>query len=121
MTRTTSALTSRKRRKKRIKLAKGYYGKRSKLYRAATETVNRALAYSWRDRKVKKRTFRNLWIVRINAAARSHDISYNRLIEGLKKANVELDRKILAELALDHQHVFSELVKIAKDKLKKKK
>lgn len=120
MTRITSSLTSRRRRKKRLKQAKGYYGTRSKLYRSATESVTRALAYSWRDRKAKKRSFRNLWITRINAAARANGISYNRFIEGLKKAKVELDRKILAELALQHEHIFSELVKISKENLKKK-
>lgn len=118
MTRAISTPTSRRRKKKRIKMAKGYYGRRSKLYRSATEAVNRALAYSWRDRKAKKRSFRNLWIARINAASRAQGLTYNRFIEGLKKAKVELDRKILAKLALDHQNVFGELVEIAKKNLK---
>lgn len=121
MTRAISTPTSRKRKKKRLKMAKGYYGTRSKLYRAATETVNRALAYSWRDRKAKKRSFRNLWVARINAASRIQGLTYNRFIEGLKKAKVELDRKILAQLALDHEKIFSELVKISKENLKKTK
>jgi len=121
MTRAISIPASHKRKRKRVKMAKGYYGGRSKLYRSATEAVNRALAYSWRDRKAKKRTFRSLWIIRINAACRAHEISYNRFIEGLNNANVELDRKILAELALDHSEAFSKLIELAKETLAKKK
>lgn len=115
MARATNAPASRRRRKKRLKMAKGYYGGRSRLFRSATETVNRSLAYSWRDRKAKKRVFRNLWIARINAGARIGGLSYSRFMDGLKKANVLLDRKILASLALDQPKVFSELVRIAKD------
>ena len=121
MTRVTSGVTSHRRKKKRLKMAKGFRGPRSKRYRLATETVNRALAYSWKHRKAKKRSFRNLWIARINAASRSHGITYNRFIEGLKKADVELDRKILAKLAVDHPNTFSELIKVSKEKLKKAK
>lgn len=115
MTRATNAPASRRRRKKRLEMAKGYFGGRSRLYRSATETVNRALAYSWRDRKAKKRVFRNLWIARINAGARLAGISYSRFIEGLKKANISLDRKILAGLALDQPKVFNKLVEIARE------
>lgn len=118
MTRATNAPASRARRKKRLKMAKGYYGGRSRLFRSATETVNRSLAYSWRDRKAKKRLFRNLWIVRINAGVRQEGLSYSRFIEGLKKAKVNLDRKILAIIALDQPKVFSEIVNIAKEGLK---
>lgn len=118
MTRARYAPTSRRRRKKRLKMAKGYYGGRSRLYRSATETVNRSLAYSWRDRKAKKRVFRSLWIARINAGTRAEGLTYSRFMEGLKKANIALDRKILANLALDQPKVFSELVGIAKEGLK---
>lgn len=118
MTRATNAPASRQRRKRRLKMAKGYYGARSRLYRSATETVNRSLAYAWRDRKAKKRIFRNLWIARINAGTRAEDLSYSRFINGLKKSNIALDRKILASLALDYPKVFSELVKIVKAELK---
>lgn len=120
MTRATGVVASRKRRKKRLKLAKGYYGSRSKLYRSATETVNRALAYATRDRKTKKRNFRNLWIIRINAAVRQQGLSYNRFINGLKKAKIDIDRKILAQLALEHKKAFAALVKISKEQLEKK-
>lgn len=118
MTRATNAPASRRRRKKQLKMAKGYYGGRSRLYRSATETVKRSLAYSWRDRKAKKRLFRNLWIARINAGTRQTGLSYSRFMEGLKKVNVLLDRKILANLALDEPKVFSELIKIAQEGLK---
>lgn len=116
MTRAISVPAARKRRKKRLKMAKGYYGSRSKRYRSATETVMRAMAYSWRDRKAKKRTFRNLWVARINAAVRQEELSYSRFMDGLKKAKVELNRKILAWLALEQPKVFQEIVKIAKGK-----
>jgi len=116
MTRAISVPASKKRRKKRMKMAKGYFGSRSKRYRSATETVDRALAYSWRDRKAKKRVFRTLWTVRINAAVRQQDLSYSRFINGLKKAKIELNRKILAWLALEQPKIFQELVKIVKGK-----
>lgn len=120
MARTTGIVASRQRKKKTLKLAKGYFGGRSKLYRSAKETVNRSLAFATRDRKTKKRTIRNLWIVRINAAVRSQDLTYNRFMDGLKKANIEIDRKVLAVLALDHKNAFNELVSIAKQQLKEK-
>ncbi|MCD6451066.1 MAG: 50S ribosomal protein L20 [Acidobacteria bacterium] len=106
-----------KRRKKILKLAKGYYGAKSKLYRTAAEAVDRALAYAYRDRRVKKRDFRKLWIVRINAACRTNDLSYSRFICGLKKAGVTLDRKVLADMAVSDPDGFSRLVEVAKNAL----
>jgi large subunit ribosomal protein L20 len=105
---------TRRRHKKTMKLAKGYVGGRRKTYRQARETVERGLTYAYRDRKVKKRTFRSLWIVRINAAARAHGLSYGRLMAGLRAAGVEVDRKILAALALDDPNAFAELAGLAK-------
>ena len=115
MPRVKHAVSSRRRRKKILKQAKGQWGGRSRLYRTAKESVQRALIYSTRDRKVKKRFFRSLWIVRINAGARREGITYNRLISGLKKANVAIDRKIMADLVIDDPRAFSELVKLAKN------
>ena len=100
---------ARRRRKKVLKLAKGYRGGRSKLYRTAADAVDKALMYAYRDRKVRKRDFRRLWIARINAAARMNNISYSKLISGLKKANIELDRKILADLAVSDPNGFSQI------------
>lgn len=114
MPRVRKAVASRKRRKKILKLAKGYRGARSKLYRTATEAVDRALNYAYRDRKARKRDFRKLWIVRVNAAARLHGISYSRLVSGMKKAGMGIDRKMLAELAVSDQRAFSEVVEQAK-------
>ncbi len=104
---------ARRRRKKILKLAKGYRGGRSKLYRTATNAVDKALQYAYRDRRTRKRDFRRLWIIRINAAARLNDVSYSRFISGLKRASVELDRKILAELAVSDPAAFSQLTAIA--------
>jgi large subunit ribosomal protein L20 len=118
MARATNAPASRRRRKKRLELAKGYYGGRHRLYRSATETVNRAMAYSWRDRKVKKRVFRNVWTLRINAAVRAEGISYSKFINGLKKAKIALDRKILANLALEQPKVFNAIVQLVKQNIK---
>ena len=103
-----------KRRKRVLKRAKGYWGGRSRLYVVARETVKRALAYASRDRKVRKRVFRRLWTVRINAACRAQGLSYSRFIQGLKKAKVELDRKQLADLAVNDATTFQELVELAK-------
>lgn len=114
MARATSSVASRKRRKKVLKEAKGYWGRRSKLYRTATEAVDRARRYAYRDRKVRKREFRRLWILRINAAARSHDITYSRFVSGLRKANIELDRKQLAEMAVNDKEAFAKLAELAK-------
>jgi large subunit ribosomal protein L20 len=100
-----------------MKLAKGFVGGRRKLYRQARETVEKGLAYAYRDRKVRKRDFRGLWTIRINAAARSNGISYSALINGLKKAGVALDRKILADLAVHDPGAFSEVAQLAQASL----
>ncbi len=104
---------ARRRRKKILKLAKGYRGARSRLYRTAADAVDKALQYAYRDRRTRKRDFRRLWIARINAAARMNNQSYSRFINGLKRAGVELDRKILAELAVSDPTAFSQLAAIA--------
>jgi large subunit ribosomal protein L20 len=100
---------ARRRRKKVLKLAKGFRGGRSKLYRTAADAVDKALMYAYRDRKVKKRTFRRLWISRINAAARLSNLSYSKFMHGLKLANIELDRKVLADLAVSDPSGFAQL------------
>jgi len=115
--RTKGGSKSRQRRKKIMKLAKGYVGGRGRLYRSAHETIERALAFAYRDRRVKKRTFRGLWITRIGAAAKLNGISYSQLIKGLKQAGVELDRKILAELAVADLPAFGQLAQTAKSHL----
>jgi large subunit ribosomal protein L20 len=104
-------------RKKILKQAKGYYGTKSKAYRIAKQQVDRSLAFAYRDRRQKKRNFRSLWIVRINAAARLHGLSYSRLINGLKLAGSELDRKMLAELAVRQPEAFAEVAATAKQAL----
>jgi len=104
----------RKRHKKILKMAKGFYSGRRKHFRKAREQVERSLVYAFRDRKQKKREFRKLWIVRINAACRLNDISYSRFINGLKKAGIELDRKILADLAMNEPETFAKIVEEAK-------
>jgi large subunit ribosomal protein L20 len=103
-----------KRRKKILKQAKGYRGGRHRLYIPAKESVERALQFAYRDRRTKKRQFRKLWITRINAAARQHGLSYSRLIHGLKAADVEIDRKLLAELAVNDPQGFARLAETAK-------
>ena len=100
-----------------MKLAKGYVGGRGRLYRSARETVERSLAFAYRDRRVKKRTFRGLWITRIGAAAKMNGLSYSQLIKGLKEARVELDRKMLAELAIADLPAFGQLAQTAKSHL----
>jgi large subunit ribosomal protein L20 len=115
MARVKKAVKSRQRRKKILDMAKGFRGGRGKLFRSATETVDRALKYAYRDRKVRKRTFRSLWIVRINAAARIYGLSYSRFMNGLKKANVVLDRKALAFLAMTDLPAFAKLAQIAQE------
>lgn len=117
MPRVKRGFKARRRRNKVLKLAKGFRGARGKLFRSATEAVNRALAYAFRDRKVKKRDFRALWIARINAAARDNGVSYSRLIHGLKKAEIALDRKILAQLAATEPAAFTVIVDKAKAQL----
>ena len=107
---------ARRRRKKVLKLAKGFRGGRSKLFRTAADSVDKALMYAYRDRKARKRDFRRLWITRINAATRMHDMSYSKFIHGLKKAGIELDRKVLAELAISDPTGFSRIVEMAAQK-----
>jgi len=104
---------ARKRRKKILKLAKGYRGGRGNLYRTAADAVDKALQYAYRDRRTRKRDFRGLWISRINAAARLNSLSYSRFMQGLKQAHVEVDRKILADLAISDPDGFSQLAAIA--------
>ena len=115
MPRVKRGFTSRRRHNKALKLAKGYRGARSRLIRTARETVDRALVYAYRDRKVRKREFRNLWIVRINAAVREHGLSYSRFIAGLNKAEVALDRKMLADLAVSDPAGFAAVAQLAKE------
>ena len=104
-------------RRRLLKLAKGYWGTRSKAYRIAKQAVDRALAFAYRDRRQRKRQFRRLWITRINAAARLHGLSYSRMIDGLKKAGSELDRKMLADLAVREPAAFGHLAETAKEAL----
>jgi large subunit ribosomal protein L20 len=118
--RVTNAPASRKRRKKMLQRASGYRMRRSKLYRYAKDAVYHGLVYSFRDRKTKKRNYRMLWQVRINAAARAAGITYSRFIEGLKAAKCELDRKALADLAATDSAAFGELVKLAQGALQAK-
>ena len=114
MSRVKRGITARKKRRKILKLAKGFFGARSRLIRTATEAVNKAMKYAYRDRRARKREFRQLWIARINAAARLNNISYSRLVDGMKKSGIELDRKILAELAVNDPQGFTQVVLIAK-------
>ena len=114
MPRVKKSVKSRKRRKGVLEEAKGYRGARGRLYRLATEAVDRAHKFAYRDRKTKKRVFRSLWITRLNAAARAHDLTYNQLISGLNKAEIEIDRKVLAEIAVSDPLGFSKIVEIAK-------
>jgi large subunit ribosomal protein L20 len=118
--RITNAVASRSRRKRMLRAAKGFRLKRSKLYRYASDAVDHGQQYAYRDRKTKKRTFRYLWQARINAAARSAGITYSRLIEGLKAAKIELDRKVLADIAAQDASTFGEIVKAAQAALKTK-
>ena len=118
--RVTNAPASRKRRGRMLQAAKGFRLKRSKLYRYASDAVDHGRQYAFRDRKAKKRTFRQLWQARINAAARSSGITYSRLIEGLKAAKCSLDRKVIADLAAQDTAAFGELVKLAQNALKTK-
>ncbi len=117
MPRVTSSVARRRRKKKVRELAKGYRGARSKLYRSAKNAVERGWRYSYRDRRQRKREFRRLWITRINAAARQHDMSYSSFINGLRTAGVELNRKTLADLAVRDPSAFSALVGLARDAL----
>jgi large subunit ribosomal protein L20 len=114
MPRVKSNVVRLKRKKKVMKLARGNRGGRSKLWKAAKETVERGWAYAYRDRRQKKRQFRRLWITRINAAARMNDLSYSQLVNGLKKAGVEINRKVLADLAVRDADAFAKLAELAK-------
>ena len=115
MPRVTRGARGARKRKRVLKMAEGYQGARGKLLRSARQAVERALRYAYRDRRVRKREFRRLWIVRINAAAKSHDITYSRFMAGLRKANVTLDRKVLADIAVHDAEGFADLVQIAKN------
>lgn len=108
---------ARRRRKKVLKLAKGFRGGRSKLFRTAADSVDKALNYAYRDRRARKRDFRRLWITRINAASRMNDISYSKLIHGLKLADITLDRKVLAELAISDPSGFAHIATLAGEQL----
>jgi large subunit ribosomal protein L20 len=120
MARATNSPASRKRRKKVLKYAKGYFGSKSKLFRYAKEAVQHAWQYAYRDRKKKKGEWRSLWIIRLNAACRAEDMSYSRFVEGLKAAGIELDRKVLSDIAVHDEVAFKGLVAQAKDALKSK-
>ena len=113
MARVKRGVVARARHKKVLKQAKGYYGARSRVYRVAFQAVTKAGQYAYRDRRAKKRTFRQLWIARINAASRQNGLSYSRFINGLKKTSVEIDRKILADIAVYDQVAFAALVEKA--------
>jgi len=115
MARVTASVARNKRKKKVLKQARGQFGARSKLYRTAKNAVERGWAYSYRDRRRRKRDFRRLWIARINAATREHDLSYSRFIAGLRHAGVDLNRKALADLAVREPEAFAELAKLAKE------
>lgn len=117
MARVKRSVQARRRHKKVLKAAKGYYGARSRTYKVAKQAVTKAGQYAYRDRRQRKRQFRRLWIVRINAGARLHGLSYSRFINGLKKANVEIDRKVLSDLAIFNSEAFAKLAEMAKSAL----
>ena len=114
MPRSVNAVAARRRRKKVLNMAKGYWGSRSKVFTIAKNTVEKGLQYDYRDRKVKKREFRGLWIQRINAGARQHGISYSQLIGKLATKNIGLNRKVLADLAMNHPEAFKAVIDLAK-------
>jgi len=115
MPRSSNSVASRKRRKKILKKAKGYFGRRKNVYTVAKNAVEKGLSYAYRDRKTKKRVFRSLWITRINAAARQHGLSYSELINQLKVKGIEINRKVLADLAMNDSEKFSEIIKSIKN------
>jgi large subunit ribosomal protein L20 len=115
MARVKRAVTSRKRRRAVLEQASGYYGNKSRSYRAANEAIMHALRYAYRDRRARKGDFRKLWIQRINAAAREHGVSYSRFVNGLRRAGVEVDRKVLADLAVTDPTAFAALVTLAQE------
>jgi large subunit ribosomal protein L20 len=114
MPRAKRGFKARRRHNRILKLAKGYRGAHSKLFRSAVEAVQRGLCYAYRDRKQRKRAFRRLWIIRINAAVRPYGVNYSSFINGLKKSNIELDRRVLADLAIHDQAAFAQLVETAR-------
>ncbi len=114
MPRVKRSINAKKKRRKIMKLAKGFFGARKRIYTLATESVEKALKYAYRDRKTRKRNFRQLWIARINAAVRSEGMTYSRFMDGIKKAGIVLDRKILADLAVHEPARFSEIVSMVK-------
>lgn len=114
MPRVKNSVASRRRRKKVLKLTKGYWGAKSKLYRTANEALMKSLSYAYRDRRARKRDFRNLWITRIGIAARNEGMSYNKFIRGLKVAGVEINRKILADFTVNDQKAFTNLIEVSK-------
>ena len=115
MARVKRAVNAQKKRRKVFKLAKGYYGAKSKQYRAASQQVMKSMAYAYVGRRLRKRDFRRLWIVRINAAARINGMSYSQMMGGLRKAGVEVDRKVMADLAVNDMAAFAKLVEVAKN------
>ena len=117
MPRVKRGVTAHRRHKKVLKKAKGYYGARSRVFRVAKQAVTKAGQYAYRDRKVRKRMFRGLWIQRINAAARENGLSYSRMMDGLKRQNVEIDRRVLADLAVNEKEAFAVLAEKAKEAL----
>ncbi|MBS3943308.1 MAG: 50S ribosomal protein L20 [Dethiobacter sp.] len=117
MSRVKRGAIARNRRKKILKLAKGYFGSKSKLFKTAKQQVMKSLQYAYRDRRRRKGDFRKLWIARINAAARSEGLSYSRFINGLKKADVEINRKMLADMAVNDKAGFERLVQVAKENI----
>ena len=116
MPRVKRGVTSKRRHNRILRQAKGYYGGRNNLVKTAREAVEKGWKYAYRDRKQRKRVFRALWIARINAAAREHGLSYSRFMNGLKQANVEIDRKVLAQLAISDPKAFGDLAELAKSK-----
>ncbi|CUA78780.1 50S ribosomal protein L20 [Anoxybacillus suryakundensis] len=119
MPRVKGGTVTRRRRKKILKLAKGYFGSKHRLYKVANQQVMKSLMYAYRDRRQRKRDFRKLWITRINAAARMNGLSYSRLMHGLKLAGIEVNRKMLADLAVNDAEAFAQLANIAKENLNK--
>lgn len=117
MARVKGGFVARRRRKKILKLAKGYFGSKHRLFRTANEQVMRSMMYAYRDRRQRKRDFRKLWIVRINAAARINGLSYSKLMHGLRLAGVDINRKMLADLAVNDAKAFSDLANVAKQKI----
>jgi len=117
VSRVKRAVHAKKKRRKVLKLAKGYYGAKSRTYRAAKEQVTHSLVYSYRDRKARKRNFRKLWITRINAAARENGLSYSKLVNGLKLADIDINRKMLSDMAVSDPESFAKVASLAKEKL----